>query len=58
MNPLLTEIKLDNQQRQDDILRKAGIMDMAEYVRRMADRQIERRLTKMRVIVFIQRGEK
>ncbi len=57
MNPLLTEIKLDNQQRQDDVLRKAGVMDMAEYVRRMADRQIERRLVKMRVIVFIQRGE-
>ncbi len=58
MNPLLTEIKLDNQQRQDDVLRKAGIMDMAEYVKRLVDRKIERRLAKMRVIVFIQRDEK
>ncbi len=58
MNPLLTEIKLDNQQRQDDVLRKTGVMDMAEYVERLADRKIERRLAKMRVIVFIQKGEK
>ncbi len=53
MNPLLDETKLDNEQRQDNILRKAGLLDMAEYVRRMEDRKVERRLAKMRVVVFI-----
>ena len=53
MNPLLTEIKLDNEQRQDDTLRKAGLLNMTDYVRRMEDRKVERRLAKMRVVVFI-----
>ncbi len=55
MNPLLDEMKLDNEQRQDDTLRKAGLLDMAEYSKRMEDRRIERRLAKMRVVVFIRR---
>ena len=57
MNPLLAEIQLDNEQRQDDILRKAGLLDMADYVDRLQDRRIERRLAKMRVVVFIRGNE-
>ena len=53
MNPLLDEMKLDNEQRQDDTLRKAGLLDMDEYSRRMEERRVERRLAKMRVVVFI-----
>ena len=55
MNPLLDEMKLDNEQRQDDTLRKAGLLNMAEYSRRMEERRIERRLAKMRVVVFIRK---
>jgi len=55
MNPLLTEVKLDNEQRQDDILRKASIIDMTEYVKRMEDRKVERRLARMQVMVFIRK---
>ncbi len=57
MNPLLAEIQLDNEQRQDDIQRKAGLLDMAEYSRRMEWRRIERRLAKMRVVVFIRKAD-
>ncbi len=53
VNPLLDEMKLDSEQRQDDTQRKAGLLSMAEYSRRMEDRRVERRLAKMRVVVFI-----
>ena len=56
MNPLLDEMKLDKEQMADDIQRKAGLLNMAEYSRRMEDRRIERRLAKMRVVVFIRKA--
>ena len=58
MNPLLDEMKLDNEQRQDDTLRKAGLLNMAEYAKRMEWRRIERRLAKMRVVVFIRKADR
>lgn len=56
MNPLLAEVKLDNEQRQDDTLRKAGLMDMSTYASRLEDRKVDRKMVKMRVMVFI-RGQ-
>ncbi len=58
MNPLLDEMKLDNEQRQDDTLRKAGLLNMTEYARRREDRKVERRLAKMRVVMFIRKVDK
>ena len=57
MNPLLAEIELDKEQRQDDTLRKAGLLNMTEYSKRMEERRIERRLAKMRVVVFIRKAD-
>lgn len=53
MNPLLTEVRLDNEQRQDDTLRRAGLMDMSTYASRLEDRKVERKMAKMRVMVVI-----
>ncbi len=53
MNPLTTELQLDEQQRQDDRLRKAGEMEMGKYARRLEDRKFERKLARVWLFVFI-----
>ncbi len=58
MNPLTTEIELDKQQMADDMLRKAGQMDMAKYARRLEDRKFERKLVRITLSIFIRQGAK
>ncbi len=53
MNPLTTDLELEQQQMEDDRLRKAGQMTMDEYARRLGRRKFERQMTRITLSVFI-----